>query len=227
MEHIIQWLEANSRVNHPTGEFTTGNVAASLSGLQAKSVRYAAELYRLGVKSGDKIGVFFDSGSSYLAMLLAIWRLNAVVVPLSPKSLQQIRYAKEHGLASSGCRFKMLIHSDATSEDVLIQWMRLCEGAACSMGHFNNPAQPAPTYGAMNQWKTARAEDVAVYKIPQRGIVESGDYMLSHGQLYHYLQLPESDCANAVTRNVSLVIADLLSLVTLPLVGSMPSSTAA
>jgi acyl-CoA synthetase (AMP-forming)/AMP-acid ligase II len=230
MDHIIQWLEENSRVSHSTGEFTVGNVATSMSELQTMSVNYAAELHRLGVKSGDKIGVFFDNGSSYLGMLLAVWRLNAVVVPLSPKSLQQIRYAEEHGLASSGCLFKLLIHNDATSEDVLIQWMRLCDGAAYSMDHFNNPAQAAPTYVAMNLWKTARVEDVAVYKIPQRSVsyqgnIDPGDCMLTHGQLFHYLQLSECDCAKTVPSNVSKVIADLLALVTLPLVGSMPSST--
>lgn len=227
MDHIIQWLEDNSRVNPPTGDFAVGNIAASLSGLQAESMRYAAELYNLGVKRGDKIGVFFDRGPSYLAMLIAIWRLNAVVVPLSPKSMQQIRYAEEHELASSGCRFKLLIHNDATSEDVLIQWMRLCEGAAYSMNYFNHSAQPVPTSGVTKLWKTSKTQDIAVYKIPQQGVVEPGDCILSHEQLFRYLQLSECDCSQPDPRHLSLVISDLLSLVTLPLVGSMLSPTAA
>ena len=203
MSNVIQWLEDNTKSTHRT--------------LQSQSVAYAAELCRLGIKRGDKVGVFYDKSSNYLVMLLAIWRLNAKVVPLSPKSLRQSRYARDHILDHHDHPIKLLIHSAYTHEEVLLEWMRQSDGIAYSLEYFASPVLPTAKPVIVTHFKFIQADDVAVYKIPEHGDIESADSILTHGELINSLEQSRAQLQHAGAVTMSTIVANLLSLVALPI----------
>ena len=212
MNNIIQWFEENSKLTH--GE------------LHTQSVAFAAELCRLGIKHGDKVGVFFDKSASYLAMLLAIWRLNAVVVPLSPKSLRHSRYFKTHDLTNHDSRIKLFIHSACTHEDVLLEWMRHSDAFAYPLEYFTDPAIPVVKPVVVTHFKFIQVDDVAVYKIPDHESVEQGDLILTHGELIQSVEQSVVDSQHSGSFTLSTIISNLLSLVTLPIPTIAKSSAA-
>lgn len=203
MNSIIQWFEENSQSSHGV--------------LHSQSVAYAAELCRLGVKRGDQVGVFFDKSASYLAMLLAVWRLNAVVVPLSPKSLRQSRYAKAHRLTKHADPIKLLIHSACTQEEVLLEWMRQCEGFAYPLEYFTDQVIPALESVVVAHYKFIKADDIAVRKIPDHESAEQRDSVLTHGELLQCVKQSDADLQYPGSIALSTIVSNLLSLVTLPI----------
>src|SRR5271168_1833589 len=50
--------------------------------LREESERFAAALFALGVRSGDRVATLMGKSRAYLVTVLAIWRLGAVHVPL-------------------------------------------------------------------------------------------------------------------------------------------------
>jgi acyl-CoA synthetase (AMP-forming)/AMP-acid ligase II len=54
------------------------------SDLRRRAMAIAAALSARGVRSGDKVAVIQDNGSSMLCVLLALWHLGSVPVPLRP-----------------------------------------------------------------------------------------------------------------------------------------------
>jgi acyl-CoA synthetase (AMP-forming)/AMP-acid ligase II len=217
MNNIVQWLDENSAFKNECWQFPTEHGEVPARRLQAQSVAVASELYRLGVKKGDKVGLFFDNTSYYLAMLLAIWRLNAVVVPLAPKSLQQSRFARQTALIESDFRIKWLVYSSSTHEDVLLEWMRLCDALAFHLDHFKNMAGAAATRLTMDAAKCINDDDIAVVKIPNNAYTQANDTVLTHGMLVQQLNETRVDSHLPLSMVTSMFASKLLSLVTLPL----------
>ena len=203
MNNIIEWFEENTKTTHRA--------------LHGQSIACAAELCRLGVKRGDKVGVFFDKSSSYLVMLLAVWRLNAVVVPLSPKSLRQSRFATQYSTAYRDTPIKLLIHSAYTHEEVLLEWMRQSDAIAYALEYFASPVIPTAKPVIVTHFKFIQAEDVAVQKIPEHENIEPADLMLTHGELMQNLEQSNAQLQPAGTVTLSTIVSNLLSLVTLPI----------
>ncbi|KPJ96497.1 MAG: hypothetical protein AMJ53_00465 [Gammaproteobacteria bacterium SG8_11] len=193
MNNIIQWLEQSSKTINKE--------------LLGQSVAYAVELCRLGVKPGDKVGVFFDNSPTYVSMLLAIWRLNAVVAPLAPKSLRQSRYVKKTALTTERYRIKVLIYSGSTNEEVLLEWMRLCDALAFSLDHFQQGFMS--THATIGHYEHIQPEDIAVFKIPQTEDVSMQDELITHAMLLQHLTESTGLTSHFTTK--------LLSLITLPL----------
>jgi acyl-CoA synthetase (AMP-forming)/AMP-acid ligase II len=218
MQNIIEWLEDHSLPKNALCKFSTEDDSVSVTELHNDSQFYAAELHRLGIKSGDKVGLFFDNSPCYLTVLLAIWRLNAIAVPLTPKNLRQCRYAREYAVTDQGCRIKLLIHSVATSEDVLIEWMRLCNGLAINLEHFKNLAPQAGRHIIINHFKSNQPDDIAVYKIPHHAGSTMNDCLLTHRMIWQWVASTHHDSCEPGTLTLSSMVANLLSLVSLPLV---------
>jgi len=212
MHNLIQWLEYNA----DSEKYGPAESAlSSLTQLRRRSLIYAAELSRLGVKAGDGVGLFFHSGPDYAALLFAIWRLNAVVVPLAPRNLQQSRHVHQHGLRGDSCRLRILIHNAATHEEVLLQWLRWSYVTVYSLEHFENLQPSGLLHAIPNSADSIRADDLAVYKIPQQTIAESAAIPLTHADLLQLLcatqkQAPPFPPLTAPT------LAELVALVSLP-----------
>lgn len=71
------------------------------------------ELVKGGVKAGDKVGVFQQPSSLWIASLLAIWRAGAVYVPLDPRNGVP-RLASTVGVVEP----RAIIHDDSNAKDV-------------------------------------------------------------------------------------------------------------
>lgn len=59
-----------------------GDVVISYGGLVEKISAFAAQLQSLGVTAGGRIGLSCPNSINYVALTYALWRVNAVVVPI-------------------------------------------------------------------------------------------------------------------------------------------------
>ncbi len=76
--------------------------------LRQASERFAAALYKLGVRPGDRVATLMGKGLEYLVALVGIWRLGAVHVPLfTAFAPPQIEFRL------TGSRAKVVICDDA------------------------------------------------------------------------------------------------------------------
>ena len=213
MHNLLQWL----KYNEDSEKYSPAESALpSLTQLRHRSLIYAAELGRLGVKAGDGVGLFFHNGPDYAALLFAIWRMNAVVVPLAPRSLQQSRYVHQHGLSGDSCRLRLLIHNAVTQEEVLLQWLRLSYVTVYSLEHFENLESLGVLHAIPNRANSIRADDLAVYKIPQQTIAESEAVSLTHADLLRLLSTTQKR-ESPFPSLVATTLAELVALVSLPL----------
>lgn len=218
MNNIIQWLEDNPAIATGHWQAPVGNSPLPEVEWFSRSAVYAAKLHRLGVKQGDKIGLFFDNSPHFPAMLLAIWRLNAIAVPLSPKSMRQCQFTGATARGSDGCRIKLLIYGESTYEEVLIEWMRLCDGLAYSLEHFESRAAVSTAkHPSVKRYAEIQADDIAVYKLPDDGNAELSDAILTHRRILQLLAQSGMDLQQGHSLPLPAFISNLLSLVTLPL----------
>ncbi len=73
------------------------DAATSYAELDAWSAAIAAELRRRGVAAGDRVAVGLPNGAPLVAVVLAVLRAGAVLVPLNPNgTAAEARYAIEH-----------------------------------------------------------------------------------------------------------------------------------
>jgi len=54
----------------------------SYEALRKQTVEYAAQLERLNLQSGQRVGLRLPNSIQYVALTFALWRINAVVVPI-------------------------------------------------------------------------------------------------------------------------------------------------
>ncbi|QIT56954.1 acyl--CoA ligase [Aquisalimonas sp. 2447] len=69
--------------------------------LDARVAQVAAGLAAHGVEAGDRVALILDNGTPFVELMLATWRLGAVIVPLNTRD-QKPGY--QHMLSDSGAR---------------------------------------------------------------------------------------------------------------------------
>jgi fatty-acyl-CoA synthase len=92
--HLDAFLQ---RIAHAYGErdaVVDETEALTFHGLAACAEAWAARLYRHGVRPGSHVGLLAGNGAAWLAVAFGVWRLGAVLVPIStfvrPRELAEI-----------------------------------------------------------------------------------------------------------------------------------------
>jgi acyl-CoA synthetase (AMP-forming)/AMP-acid ligase II len=85
MKFLTDWIEESSNTHQTFWTFPAENKQLSLWHLITVSKYYAENLVALGVNKQDLVGLVMTNSSDYVALLLAIWRINAIAVPLRPQ----------------------------------------------------------------------------------------------------------------------------------------------
>ncbi len=80
--NLTELLEraANSWPEKPA--FIEGESVVSYASLAEKITAFAAQLNDLQLPSGSRIGLFYPNSVNYVALTYALWKVNAVVVPI-------------------------------------------------------------------------------------------------------------------------------------------------
>ncbi len=112
MEHIIDKLDTNAAHGKGTWYFPAESTTQSLREIRLASLNMASVLQKHGVGGGDRVALMLGNSSDYVAALLAIWRLNAIAVPLRPQGSRQTNYADYVRQCDAVCDFSLCIHDD-------------------------------------------------------------------------------------------------------------------
>lgn len=115
--NITDLISQQARVTPAADAIVHDAGVISFAELEARVARYAARLVKAGVKPGNPVGISVDSAPEILTLALALARMGAVSVPLSPKRSAATRtkecaqfgvsavIAEDRGYAIEGTRF--------------------------------------------------------------------------------------------------------------------------
>ena len=191
MDCIIQCLENRSSNKESVWRFPAESEDRPASTLITQAAAFEKELHRIGIKKAHRIGLFFEAHWSYVAMLVAIWRLNAIAVPLLPKSKIQSEFARTHQNEIDS--FRLFIYGGATREDVLMHWLEFYSTTAFPLDHFEEIAQTESLRYGVKSKIEIELNDIAVIKLPCRYDKNLHSGLITHSNLLELIGWENTD----------------------------------
>ncbi|MEZ4632717.1 MAG: AMP-binding protein [Deinococcales bacterium] len=108
---MLDWLYARSLASPKALALEMGDEQLHYAELQALSAQYAGYLEALGLAKGQRVGLMMMSSFAYVALIHALLRLNAVIVPLNSRlTAEELDYQ----LAKVGLSY--LIYDEALAD---------------------------------------------------------------------------------------------------------------
>lgn len=159
------------------------------SRIQAMTDEVAAGLQALGVKKGDRIGLFLPNSPTYIVFYFGILKAGGIVVNFNPLySVEELEYQVE----DSGTRLMITLDLKLLFDKVepLLKMGRLEQAVVCSFANLLPSAKSV-------LFRLLKGGDLAkVDKSPQRSQIISEEDLLSAGRDYHRHDVdPENDIA--------------------------------
>ncbi len=133
MDSIIDKIDKLTKAPLPDWHFPAENKHLSVTQLVQLSSVFACKLQDLGVNKQDRVGLVLNNCSDYVALLLAIWRINAVAVPLRPRGSRYTQTDKHLQYCDEVCDFRMIVYGDSMTEEAFSSWMTGPERTAISL----------------------------------------------------------------------------------------------
>jgi acyl-CoA synthetase (AMP-forming)/AMP-acid ligase II len=181
---IIAHLDAMTFRQRPAPEwhFPADDARLSLSTLRRRSVRYAQVLRRQGVTAGDRVALVLQTDPNYVALLLALWRLNAIAVSLAVKPRRPTDSITHLQRVTEVCQFKLLVHGN--------EWPEAAEAMLAGYGcrtldvaqFSDNTADHAPLPPV-----SRAATDIAVLQLSSGSTGEPKAVIVTHGMIHAQL----------------------------------------
>lgn len=158
MKTIISTIEGHLGESRAVWRFPVEKLETNVRGLYQRSEAYAAKLYRLGIGRQDRVGLILNNCSDYVALLIAIWRLNAIAVPLRPKGSKYTKSDKHLLYCDKVCDFNLIIYGDSATSEAFASWMNVPGKLSLSLEDFNalKAAAEPPSNASVSQ------EDIAI-----------------------------------------------------------------
>jgi len=132
MKYLIDWIEENTNTHQTFWTFPVENKRLSLWHLITVSKYYAENLVALGVNKQNLVGLIMNNSSDYVALLLAIWRINAIAVPLRPQG--SIHIQNDQHLQN--CQFSLIIYDESINRKLSDEKIPEPTEHTISLGNF-------------------------------------------------------------------------------------------
>ncbi|MGD8559661.1 MAG: AMP-binding protein [Gammaproteobacteria bacterium] len=187
MDNIITCLERHGKNSNALWRFPAENLERRLGELNAVSARYAMVLHKLGVAKGERVGLLLNNCSDYVGLLLAIWRLNAIAVPLRPKGSKQTRYEQHILYCDDVCDFKVVIYGEQSSEGIFRYWHNNKEKTAVPLSYFQD-ITATPINDAIYNYRRIEGNDIAVLQFSSGSTGNPKGVIVTHGMMMAQLQ---------------------------------------
>ena len=142
MKYLIDRLEEATDTHQTFWNFPAENKKFSLWHLMTISKFYAENLVALGVNKQDRVGLVMNNSSDYVALLLAIWRINATAVPIRPRGSQYTQTDQHLKYCDQICHFSLIIYDDMTGQEAFNDWMTDSTRSAISLDKFQQLESP-------------------------------------------------------------------------------------
>lgn len=143
METLVEIAEKHVLTRRPTWRFPSEGLELSLEELYRLSLQYAQKLAVLGIGHQDRVGLILDNSSDYVALIIALLKLNATIVPLRPKWNKHTKSDTYLTKCDDVCDFKLMLYEDAAIASVFERWTDKTRKVALSLDAFKlKPAHP-------------------------------------------------------------------------------------
>lgn len=193
METIIERLEKHLSTSSPKWQFPHLQSCCTLGELDDWGRACAERLQSLGVGAGTPVGLALNNGPAYVALLIGIWRLNAVAVPLRPYAGKGFGYAEYLHDVDRVCDLHNVIRDPEVGGDPFDEWAATTGKPVMTEQDFD---RRLPTE-ADTETTPCRADDIAVLQMTSgttsrpKAVVVTHDmvmrqlaYLSSSGELY-------------------------------------------
>jgi acyl-CoA synthetase (AMP-forming)/AMP-acid ligase II len=200
MATIIQSIKNSLGRRAPEWRFPAENLTLTLAQLDQQADRYARLLMGLGIRVGDRIGLVLNNGSDYVAMLMAVWRLNAIAVPLRPRGSKNTQSDQYFQNCDRVCEFSLIIYGDEGITAPSIEWLTESSIFVLSLESFK--ALPADLTEVA--FDSPSRDDIAILQFSSGSTGQPKAVIVTHGMVM--VQLKNIDVNHASFRgNVSTV----------------------
>lgn len=196
MANIIERLFDVCRTGSATWTFPHEDRVVSLAELADQVKAYAGVLQHEGIGQGDRVGFIVENCFDLVCLLYATWYLNAVAVPLRPRSGRHHDYRKYIQSCDSICQFKLVVFGGEGLEQELSGWaatrgnpvLSVAEIAAAAGQHgpsgSSQPAEIAP-------------QDIAVIQFSSGSTGDPKGVVVTHAMMMAQLQNIEDNHARS------------------------------
>ncbi|MCF6256946.1 MAG: AMP-binding protein [Gammaproteobacteria bacterium] len=188
METILTRLDIHAARSTAKWYFPAESRSFELSALHDNSLKLASVLQANGLKKGDRVALMMTNSSDYVIALLAIWRLNAIAVPLRPKGSRQTHYADYVEHCNEVCDFSLILFDDNVTSEVLLHpglWQQ-------QYADINTLLETATHTPAFDHDVKISATDIAILQFSSgstgapKGVIVTHEMMMAQLQNIHY-----------------------------------------
>jgi len=188
METILTRLDNNATRTSTEWYFPAESCSLELSVLRKQSLKLASVLQDNGLKKGNRVALMMKNSSNYVIALLAIWRLNAIAVPLRPKGSRQTHYADYVQHCDEVCDFSLMLFDDDVTCEVFLH-PGLWQQQYADINALMETASHAPEFDKEVQ---ISGTDIAILQFSSgstgapKGVIVTHEMMMAQLQNIHY-----------------------------------------
>ncbi len=169
--------------------FPHQDLRMTVADLDGRAFAYAHRLAELGIRRGDRIGLALSNVLFYVALLVALWRLNAVPVPLRPYRGRGKGYGPYLQGAEAACDFHGIIHDADIPDSVFADWSLRTGKPVIAADHL---AQ-LPQRIAVPALSLTQPDDIALLQLTSGTMGDPKAVIVTHAMMMRQLRYL-SDC---------------------------------
>lgn len=181
MNSIIDVLEIQPG-NDPIWRFPAEGLELSLSEIYGISARFAEKLQAIGIGKQNKVGMVLGNSSDYVALLFAVWRLNAIAVPLRPKGSPYTQHDKYLFNCDQACDLDLIIYSDTATPELFQGWFDRPGKQALALDEFKSIGT-AIELSELSEQPQIEPDDIAVLQFSSGSTGQPKAVIVTHGMV--------------------------------------------
>jgi acyl-CoA synthetase (AMP-forming)/AMP-acid ligase II len=202
VKDINQRLFDKNHVNAAMWRFPHENLSVSVCELRNRIKAFARVLRHKKIGKGDRVGFIVDNGCDLVCLLYATWYLNAVAVPLRPRSGRYHDYRTYISKCDGICRFKLVIFDGKSADDELSCWAAESDKSIVSVREITGASDPGQFAGDSKPAAIAPL-DIAVIQFSSGSTGDPKGVIVTHAMMMAQLQNIEDNHGRSRGRKVA------------------------